>query len=119
MFLRGQIVFAACPSTEGSGNVTPHYMVVLGETPEGVLCMYTTSLKERTGGVYAFTEDECRAAGFAKPCRFDPSRLVLYRAADKWLLKRCSGRLSQKMLKRLIEAARSVKASYVTYRHAA
>jgi len=119
MFLQGEIVFAACPNAAGTENVNPHYLVVLGETSEGVLCMFTTSVKEqRTGGVYAFTEAERRAAGFGKPCRFDPSRLVLYKRADKHLLKRCPGRLHQKMVQRLLNAAMSVKASYTTYRHA-
>lgn len=119
MFLQGEIVFGVCPNADGTENIAPHYMVVLGESSEGVLCMFTTSLKERTGGAHAFTPVECRAAGFSKPCRFDPSRLVLYKPADKHVLKRCSGRLDKKTVQRMIHAAMSVKASYVTYKHAA
>lgn len=119
MFLQGQIVFASCPSSDGRENIAPHYLVVLGESSEGVLCMFTTSLKERTGGAYAFSEAERSAAGFSKPCRFDPSRLVLYKHVDKHALKLCSGRLTNKMSQRLLHAAQSVRASYVTYKHAA
>lgn len=120
MFIQGQIVFGVCPNEDGSKNISPHYMVVLGDTPEGVLCMFTTSIKEhKIGGAYAFTEAERAAAGFSKPCRFNPSHLVLYKPADKHVLRRCYGRLNQKMIQRLLHAAKSVKASYVTYRHAA
>ena len=119
MFVQGQIVFGVCPNADGTENIAPHFLVVLGKTSEGVLCMFTTSLKERTGGTYAFTEAERAAAGFTKPCRFDPSRLVLYKPADQHVLKPCKGRLPPKMVLRLVQAAASAKASYVTYKHAA
>lgn len=119
MFHQGQIVFGPCPSADGSENIPPHYLVVLQASVEGVLCMFTTSLKERTGGVHAFTQEERAAAGFAKPCRFDPSRLVLYSPKDCAALKLRAGRLQQKMLKRLIHAAQSAKASYVEYQRSA
>lgn len=121
MFLSGEIVFAPCPSGSGRENISPHYLVVLGETPEGVVCMFTTSVKEPTGGgKYAFTEAERAAAGFSKPCRFDPSRLVLYSpTVAARVLRRCSGRLNRQQIQRLLQAAMAVKARYVTYRHAA
>lgn len=119
MFHQGEIVFGPCPSADGSKKITPHYLVVLGASAEGVLCMFTTSLKEFTGGVHAFTQEERAAAGFSKPCRFDPARLVLYSREECASLKRCQGRLTKRMVQRLIQAAQAAKASYVEYRHAA
>ena len=119
MFRQGDIVFAPCPSTDGEQILNPHYLVVLQESSAGVLCMFTTSLKERTGGDFAFTDAERSAAGFTKPCRFDPSRLVLYKPAHKHVLQVKPYRLHAKMMQRLLQAAQSMRASYVTYKHVA
>lgn len=119
MFMQGEIVFGPSAASEDGSTVSPHYLVVLGESSEGVLCMFTRSLKEHRGGNYAFTQAECAAAGFQKPCRFDPSHLVLYPPSTVRVLRKCSGRLTRQMLQRLTKAAIDVKASYTTFKLAA
>jgi hypothetical protein len=116
MFRRGEIVTGPFPATQGNCNVGTHYLVVLDSTAEGTLVMFTTSLKEATGGACEFTAEERSQAQWSKPCRFDPSRIALYRASDLHHLRPTGGLLYRRTVERLILAGARAKASFVTFR---
>ena len=108
MFGPGDIVLAPWRGDEGRVIPGNHYLVVLGEIPGiGVYAMYTTSIKERTGGRYEFTHQENEQADFHKPCRFDPNRVALYAPQDRAEIIPTRGRLSRKAMERIDKAVRA------------
>lgn len=114
-FKEGDVVRAEFPAIQGKFNVAPHYLVVLGVAPKGVLTMFTTSLKDRSGGVHQFSSHEMVKAGFAKPCRFDPGRLALYLTQDLQHLQATGRTVSKTTVQRMIQAAQDVKAKFVIF----
>ena len=110
MFVPGDVVLAPWRGDDGKLVPGNHYLVVLGEIPGvGIVAMYTTSLKERTGGVYEFTTQEMEQADFRRPCRFDPSRVAIYSPEHSDLVVPTPGRLSRKAMERVFEAVRKAR----------
>jgi hypothetical protein len=110
MFVPGDVVLAPWRGDEGKIVPGNHYLVVLGEVPGvGVVAMYTTSLKQRSGGIYEFTRQEMEQADFRRPCRFDPSRVAIYGPEHRELITPTVGRLSRKAVKRILEAVRKAR----------
>jgi hypothetical protein len=106
MFERGDVILAPCRGDRGE-ELAPHWRVVLEVNPENgmIAAVFTTSVKEGLrGGQFAFTDEECKVAGFAKPCRFDPNRVCLYAKEVQHLISRPAGRLTKKMLSRIVMA---------------
>ena len=116
MFREGEIVFGPFPATEGNLNVGAHHLVVIASNDEGVLAMFTTSLKEATGGQCEFNADERCAAHWAKPCRFVPDRIALFKTVDLHHLQSTGGKLSSRTVQKLVQAALKVKAAYKPFR---
>ena len=116
MFQRGEIVLGPFPAAEGNCNIGTHHLVVLDSDSDGTLVMFTTSLKEATGGSFEFTAQERLQANWAKPCRFDPSRIALFRNADLHRLQPTGGRLGRKTIEKLILAGTRAKATYAVFR---
>ena len=114
-FKEGDVVKAEFPSTQGGYNVAPHYLVVIGVASKGVLAMFTTSLKERTGGVHQFKPNELAKAGWSKPCRYDPGRLALYLTEDLHHLRPTGCSLNKNTVERMVKAAQEIKASFVIF----
>jgi hypothetical protein len=116
MFRRGEIVTGPFPALQADLNIGTHYLVVLDSNKDGTLVMFTTSLKEATGGALEFTAEERLAAKWAKPCRFDPSRIALFRTPDLIKLTPTGGCLTRRTVEKLILAGARAKAAYVTFR---
>lgn len=77
-FAAGDVVFGLWPGREqGLPKVLRHFSVVLAVLEGGLLLGYTTSLKVESSSSVNFTDDERVAAGFPKPCRFDPTSVAL------------------------------------------
>ena len=115
VFKAGDVVKGEFPSLEGSFNIAPHYLVILGAYPKGVLAMFTTSLKGRSGGVHQFTPAECSQAGFNKACRFDPGRIAFYQKEDLYCLRKAGGTVNEKTLDRMIKAAQALQTRFVMF----
>lgn len=116
MFRRGDIVLGPFPAAEGNSNIGTHHLVVLDSSTDGTLVMFTTSLKEATGGTYEFSAEERISAQWSKPCRFDPNRVALFRNHDLHRLTATSGRLGKKTIDKMILAATKAKAQLAVFR---
>ena len=114
-FKAGDVVRAEFPAIQGGFNIAPHYLVVLGVAPKGVLTMFTTSLKDRSGGVHQFNPHEMAKAGFTKPSRFDPGRLALYRTQDLQHLQATGHNVGKTTVQRMIQAAQNIQAKFVIF----
>lgn len=108
MFARGDVILAPCRGDRGE-ELAPHWMVVIEVDPDDdrIAAVFTTSVKEGLqGGQFAFTDEERNVAGFARPCRFDPNTVWIYEKDAQHLISRpkCAGRLTNKMLSRILMA---------------
>lgn len=115
MFQKGDVVIGPFPAVRGSFNVDNHYLVVLGAAHTGVLVMFTTSLKQRSGGLFEFTPQERAQAGWNKPCRFDPTRIALFRSTDLHHLRTTGTRLGEKTVQKLIHAGIRAKGTFTIF----
>ena len=108
MLERGDVILAPCRGDDGY-ELRPHWMVVIEVDPNDgrIAAVFTTSIKEGLqGGQFAFTDEERSAAGFARPCRFDPNTVWIYEKDAQHLISRPkrAGRLTKKMLSRILMA---------------
>lgn len=117
MFQPGDIVFAPWRAEDGVEKY--RYMVVLvWSSAVGMYAMWTGTAKEgKSGGRYAFTQHECEQAGFSEPCRFDPSRVILYRPeyVTNETVHPKPGRLSRKAMERIEAAVVNARPSHNEY----
>lgn len=68
-FKAGDVVFGKFPKQDGM--VLDHYSVVLMANNEGVVLVYTTSLKELTNCPQKFSSEDMKLANWTKACRYD------------------------------------------------
>jgi len=75
MFKAGDVVLGSFATKDG--KVLNHYSLVLKSTEEGSILVYTTSLKGQTSASRVFSAADMALANWAKPCRWDASKLSL------------------------------------------
>lgn len=74
-FKMGDVVLGAF--TTKDGKVLHHYSVVLMATVDGVMLIYTTSLKSRSASAQVFSSEDMLLANWTAPCRWDASSVSL------------------------------------------
>lgn len=108
MFKQGDVVLGAFATSDGS--VLNHYSVVLGANDDGVMLVYTTSLKEHSDCPQRFSAEDMRLAHWAKPCRWDASKVCVVPASQV----RCTGRITERTFGEIVRAhARAMKSRCV------
>ncbi len=90
MFKQGDVVLGSFANPDGS--IINHYSVVLDSNKEGVMLVYTTSLKDHSQCSQRFSAEDMMLAGWTKPCRYDASKVCVVPASQV----RKTGRISQR-----------------------
>lgn len=93
MFKQGDVVLGAFANPDGS--ILNHYSVVLDSNKEGVMLVYTTSLKEHSQCSQRFSAEDMMLASWTKPCRYDASKVCVVPASQV----RKTGRITQATFK--------------------
>lgn len=98
MFKQGDVVLGAFATPDGT--VLNHYSVVLDSNSEGVMLVYTTSLKEHSQCSQRFSAEDMMLAAWTKPCRYDASQVCVVPATQV----RKTGRITQATFKAIRNA---------------